>query len=186
VPPRSFSTPFLASSGRALAVNLAAEVPFAAPPCVYTPDSHGWPGSVWEFHKIIPMLTDPGRFGGDPRDAFTVIAPSLPGYGWSGPTVEPGWDVRRVAEAARAVPGRAQPVAQSLHVVGYRAVDAGGTQRLGEAVPIAGERVGDVTPEHRQKLVLEPPELGTIFRVVDFPPDKGMAGKVDRGKLRRG
>src|SRR6267142_5813384 len=44
---------------------------------------HGWPGSVWEFHKLIPLLTDPARFGGDARDAFTVIAPSLPGYGFS-------------------------------------------------------------------------------------------------------
>ena len=42
--------------------------------------SHGWPGSVVEFHKIIPMLTDPASFGGDPADAFTVVAPSLPGY----------------------------------------------------------------------------------------------------------
>jgi microsomal epoxide hydrolase len=45
--------------------------------------SHGWPGSVFEFHKIIPMLTDPASFGGDPADAFTVVAPSLPGYGFS-------------------------------------------------------------------------------------------------------
>jgi pimeloyl-ACP methyl ester carboxylesterase len=45
--------------------------------------SHGWPGSVFEFHKIIPMLTDPARFGGDPADAFTVVAPSLPGYTFS-------------------------------------------------------------------------------------------------------
>jgi microsomal epoxide hydrolase len=44
---------------------------------------HGWPGSVFEFVDIIPRLTDPARFGGDPRDAFTVIAPSLPGYGLS-------------------------------------------------------------------------------------------------------
>src|SRR6201990_2720902 len=44
---------------------------------------HGWPGSVYEFIDIIPRLTDPGRFGGDPADAFTVIAPSLPGYGLS-------------------------------------------------------------------------------------------------------
>jgi pimeloyl-ACP methyl ester carboxylesterase len=44
---------------------------------------HGWPGSVWEFHKLIPLLTDPARFGGDPADAFTVIAPSLPGYAFS-------------------------------------------------------------------------------------------------------
>lgn len=42
--------------------------------------SHGWPGSVVEFHKLIPMLTDPVRYGADPADAFTVVAPSLPGY----------------------------------------------------------------------------------------------------------
>jgi pimeloyl-ACP methyl ester carboxylesterase len=44
---------------------------------------HGWPGSVFEFLDIIPRLTDPARFGGDPADAFTVVAPSLPGYGLS-------------------------------------------------------------------------------------------------------
>jgi microsomal epoxide hydrolase len=44
---------------------------------------HGWPGSVFEFLDIIPRLTDPAAFGGDPKDAFTVIAPSLPGYGLS-------------------------------------------------------------------------------------------------------
>lgn len=44
---------------------------------------HGWPGSVFEFLDLIPRLTDPARFGGDPADAVTVIAPSLPGYGLS-------------------------------------------------------------------------------------------------------
>ncbi|HEX6492403.1 MAG TPA: epoxide hydrolase, partial [Candidatus Dormibacteraeota bacterium] len=44
---------------------------------------HGWPGSVWEFHDLIPRLTDPGAFGGDPADACTVVAPSLPGFGLS-------------------------------------------------------------------------------------------------------
>jgi pimeloyl-ACP methyl ester carboxylesterase len=44
---------------------------------------HGWPGSVFEFIDIIPRLTDPARFGGDAKDAVTVIAPSLPGYGLS-------------------------------------------------------------------------------------------------------
>jgi pimeloyl-ACP methyl ester carboxylesterase len=42
--------------------------------------SHGWPGSVLEFHKLIPLLTDPARYGGDAADAFSVVAPSLPGY----------------------------------------------------------------------------------------------------------
>jgi microsomal epoxide hydrolase len=45
--------------------------------------SHGWPGSVFEFLDLIPRLVDPARFGGDPADAFTVVAPSLPGYGLS-------------------------------------------------------------------------------------------------------
>ncbi|PWU24765.1 MAG: multidrug MFS transporter [Candidatus Rokuibacteriota bacterium] len=45
--------------------------------------SHGWPGSIWEFHKLIPMLTDPGSYGADPADAFSVVAPSLPGYAFS-------------------------------------------------------------------------------------------------------
>ena len=45
--------------------------------------SHGWPGSFWEVSKIIGPLTDPAAHGGDPADAFTVVAPSLPGYGFS-------------------------------------------------------------------------------------------------------
>jgi pimeloyl-ACP methyl ester carboxylesterase len=44
---------------------------------------HGWPGSVFEFLELIPRLTDPASFGGDPADAFTFVAPSLPGYGLS-------------------------------------------------------------------------------------------------------
>ena len=46
--------------------------------------SHGWPGSVVEFLDMIEPLTDPGRFGGDEKDAFTVVIPSLPGFGFSG------------------------------------------------------------------------------------------------------
>jgi pimeloyl-ACP methyl ester carboxylesterase len=61
--------------------------------------SHGWPGSVFEFHKIIPMLTDPARFGGDPADAFTVIAPSLPGYAFSFQAGQVRFSVEDIAEA---------------------------------------------------------------------------------------
>lgn len=59
--------------------------------------SHGWPGSVFEFLDLIPRLTDPARFGGDPADAFTVVAPSLPGYGLS---FRPGQDRLGVPEIA--------------------------------------------------------------------------------------
>ena len=60
--------------------------------------SHGWPGSVWEFHKIIPMLTDPARFGADPADSFTVVAPSLPGYGFSFRPNQPRFGIVEIAD----------------------------------------------------------------------------------------
>jgi len=61
--------------------------------------SHGWPGSVAEFHKVIEPLTDPTRFGGDAADAFHLVCPSLPGYGLSGKPAETGWSVERIARA---------------------------------------------------------------------------------------
>ncbi len=61
--------------------------------------THGWPGSVVELMKVIEPLADPARFGGDPADAFHVVAPSIPGYGFSGVTHETGWDVKRIAAA---------------------------------------------------------------------------------------
>ncbi len=61
--------------------------------------THGWPGSVVEFHKIIGPLTDPRAHGGDPRDAFHVVAPSLPGYGFSGKPAATGWTTWRTADA---------------------------------------------------------------------------------------
>lgn len=61
--------------------------------------THGWPGSVTEFLDVIGPLTDPGAHGGDPADAFHVVAPSLPGYGWSDKPTAPGWGVDRIASA---------------------------------------------------------------------------------------
>jgi microsomal epoxide hydrolase len=58
---------------------------------------HGWPGSVFEFLDIIPRLTDPARFGGDPADAVTVIAPSLPGYTLSFRPDQPRFGVEEMA-----------------------------------------------------------------------------------------
>jgi pimeloyl-ACP methyl ester carboxylesterase len=61
--------------------------------------SHGWPGSVVEFLDVIGPLSDPKAHGGDAADAFHVVIPSLPGFGFSGPTREPGWDSFRMARA---------------------------------------------------------------------------------------
>ena len=59
---------------------------------------HGWPDSFYRFHKLIPMLTDPERFGGDPADSFDVVVPSLPGYGFSDRPTERGMTGERVAD----------------------------------------------------------------------------------------
>ncbi len=61
--------------------------------------THGWPGSISEFEHCIAALVDPVAHGGVASDAFHVVVPSLPGYGWSGPTRETGWNVRRTAAA---------------------------------------------------------------------------------------
>ena len=60
--------------------------------------THGWPGSFWEMQKILPMLTDPASHGGDAADAFDVVLPSLPGYGFSGRPQQPGMHVFNVAD----------------------------------------------------------------------------------------
>jgi pimeloyl-ACP methyl ester carboxylesterase len=60
--------------------------------------SHGWPGSIWEFHRLIPLLTDPGAHGADPADAFTVVAPSLPGYAFSFRPDQPRLGIAEIAD----------------------------------------------------------------------------------------
>jgi len=126
--------------------------------------SHGWPGSIWEFHKIIPMLTDPARFGGDPADAFTVVAPSLPGYGFSFAPGQARFGITEIADAFAVL---------MTDVLSYRRFAAQGgdwggfiTSRLGVAYPerLAGIHVNllslrrdlprpkDPTPEERAYL----------------------------------
>jgi epoxide hydrolase len=61
--------------------------------------THGWPGSIVEFLDIIEPLTDPRSHGGDAADAFHLVIPSIPGFGLSGPTADPGWTQRRIARA---------------------------------------------------------------------------------------
>ncbi len=59
--------------------------------------THGWPGSVYEFMQVVGPLTDPAAHGGDAQDAFDLVLPSMPGYGFSGKTAERGYSVDRVA-----------------------------------------------------------------------------------------
>ena len=71
----------------------------AAPDALPLVLTHGWPGSIAEFLDVIGPLTDPGAHGGDPGDAFHVVIPALPGFGFSGPVTEAGWTTNRIARA---------------------------------------------------------------------------------------
>ena len=61
--------------------------------------THGWPGSVIELLETVGPLTDPTAYGGRPEDAFDLVLPSIPGYGFSGEPVEVGWELGRTARA---------------------------------------------------------------------------------------
>jgi len=61
--------------------------------------THGWPGSIIEQLKVIGPLTDPVAYGGEAKDSFDVVIPSLPGYGFSGKPLSPGWNPPRIARA---------------------------------------------------------------------------------------
>lgn len=95
---------------------------------------HGWPGSVVEFLQVIGPLVDPPAYGGDARDAFHVVCPSLPGYAWSGPTTKPGCDVRRVAGMFVELMARL-----GYERFGYQGGDWGG---------LIGSALGSTAPEH--------------------------------------
>jgi len=86
--------------------------------------THGWPGSVLEFLEVLGPLTDPRAHGADPADAFHVVAPSLPGYGWSDKPSTTGWGITRIARAW-------DTLMVSLGYGGYAAQQATRPQTLG-------------------------------------------------------
>jgi pimeloyl-ACP methyl ester carboxylesterase len=124
----------------------------AALPLIIT---HGWPGSIVEFLDIIGPLTDPAAHGGDPSDAFHVVAPSIPGFGFSGPTHEAGWDTARVARAW----------AELMSRLGYERYGAQG----GDTGAMVSPELGRIDSDH---------VVGVhVNSLVTFP--SGQAGELD-------
>ena len=105
--------------------------------------THGWPGSIVEFLKVIGPLTDPGAHGGDSADAFHVVCPSLPGYGFSDKPRRPGWGVERIAAAW----------AELMARLGYERYGAQGSD-WGTSISAC---IGQKDPEHVAGIHLTPP-----------------------------
>ena len=120
--------------------------------------SHGWPGSVWEFHKIIPMLTDPARFGGDPADSFTVVAPSLPGYGFSFAPGQPRFGIVEITDAFAAL---------MTDVLGYRRFAAQG----GDWGSFVTARLAAIYPERMAGIHLNLMPLTRDPRQLEHPTE---------------
>lgn len=119
--------------------------------------SHGWPGSVVEFHKVIGPLTDPVAHGGRAEDAFHVVCPSLPGYGFSDKPRETGWGVEKIADAWAAL----------MTVLGYPRYVAQG----GDWGSLVTTRVGIQDPAHclgiHLNMPIAPPDPATLASLTE-------------------
>jgi pimeloyl-ACP methyl ester carboxylesterase len=116
--------------------------------------THGWPGSVFEFLKVIGPLTDPTAYGGRPEDAFDVVIPSIPGYGFSGKPTSTGWDPDHIA----------QVWAELMKRLGYtRYVAQGGDWGAPITSAMARQAPAGLLGIHLNLPAALPPEVGAVL-----------------------
>jgi epoxide hydrolase len=130
--------------------------------------THGWPGSVVEFLDVIGPLSNPRAYGGSPSDAFHLVIPSIPGFGFSTPLSDTGWDSRRTASA----------FAQLMARLGYERYGAQG----GDFGALISPDLGRVDPDHVVGVHVNAATVGFIpFGEVD---ESGLTD-VERGRIAR-
>jgi pimeloyl-ACP methyl ester carboxylesterase len=116
--------------------------------------SHGWPGSIFEFLKVIDPLTNPTAYGGKAADAFDVVIPSLPGFGFSGKPTVTGWDPDRIAKAW----------AELMKRLGYtRYVAQGGDWGAGIVNAMARQAPAGLLAIHNNLPATVPAEVGPLL-----------------------
>ena len=123
--------------------------------------THGWPGSIVEFLDAIGPLTDPPAHGGDARDAFHVVCPSLPGYGFSDKPSQPGWDIERIAAAWTAL----------MSQLGYERYGAQGSD-WGTSISAT---IAKLDPAHVAGIHLTPPLAPPDPETLDDPTERERA-----------
>lgn len=116
--------------------------------------THGWPGSFLEFVEVIGPLTDPAMHGGDAADAFHVVVPSLPGYGWSGRPRNTGWGIERIANTW----------AELMRRLGYdRYAAQGGDWGAAVTASLANQHADSLVGIHLNMIMARPPKGQTEF-----------------------
>jgi pimeloyl-ACP methyl ester carboxylesterase len=140
--------------------------------------THGWPGSIVEFLNVICPLTNPTKHGGQPEDAFHVVLPSLPGFGFSDKPTESGWGLPRIARAWSVLMRR-------LGYTDYLA--QGGDWGAGVTTWMAKQQVAGLAAIHLNLPILFPPpvegepnqaEKATIAQLVAFNDKKAGYAKI--------
>ena len=133
--------------------------------------THGWPGSVVEFLNVIGPLTDPRAHGGEAADACHLVIPSLPGYGFSGPTRQAGWTTDRVANAW----------AQLMARLGYQRYGAQG----GDWGSFVSAQLGRVDPDHVVGVHLNAATFGFIPLGPVDPEELASFTDAEKARLER-
>jgi pimeloyl-ACP methyl ester carboxylesterase len=133
--------------------------------------THGWPGSIVEFLNVIGPLSDPRAHGGDLADAFHLVIPSIPGYGFSGPTRQAGWTTDRIAKAW----------AQLMARLGYARYGAQG----GDWGAFIAPALGRIDPDHVVGVHVNAATFGFIpFGPVD-PQELATFTEAEKARLER-
>jgi pimeloyl-ACP methyl ester carboxylesterase len=120
--------------------------------------THGWPWTFWDYERLIGPLSNPGAFGGDPRDAFDVIVPSLPGTAFSSPLRTPGIGIVATAELWLRL---------MRDILGYDRFGAAG----GDSGAFVTARLGHTYPEHLIGIHLNFPATATMEALSTVRPD---------------
>ena len=132
---------------------------------------HGWPGSIVEFLGVIDLLTNPVAHGGRSEDAFDVVIPSLPGFGFSGPTREAGWNNGRIAAAFTELMSR----------LGYERFGIQG----GDAGAIIGPELGRKVPERVIGVHVNAATMGFIPMGPISPEDIASFTELEKSRVQR-
>ena len=132
---------------------------------------HGWPGSIVEFRHVTGPLSDPRAHGGDPATAFDLVIPSLPGFGFSGPVTEPGWNSRRIAAT----------LAELMRRLGYDRYGAQG----GDFGALVAPDLGRADPDHVIGVHVNAATMGFIPFGDIAEAEQATLSPAEKGRVQR-